>query len=146
MTKIEYFQYLLTQNRPKFPSIVPVQSQTSPNRKILISLAELADPSTSENLIFSRLEIRFDDKPSIIDESILMNNIKDFPIDIYESRSNEEGTWSKELFPLLLLQKFNLLLRRYLLFVLFAVLFDLFGYLAAHLLKFYCDFCPFLFY
>lgn len=75
-----------------------------------------------------------------------MDDIEDLSIDIYWSRSDEESAWSIELFPLLLLEQFNLFLRRYFLLELFTVLFDLLCHFVTHFLQFNRNLCSFLLY
>jgi hypothetical protein len=103
-TKIKHLQHLLAENGSKLSTVIAIQSETTPNREIFISLTEFADSTTCKNFVFCCLEIWFHYESSIINQPIFMNNVEDFPIDIYQTRCNKEGTRSVKFLPLLLLQ------------------------------------------
>ncbi len=75
-----------------------------------------------------------------------MNYIENLFVNVDKAWRDEERTWCVKLEPLLLLQKFNLLLWWYFLISIFRVLFiEILAHFSAHLLQLYFDFLPFLF-
>jgi hypothetical protein len=74
-------------------------------------LTELADPTASKDFVFSCLEIALHNQSTVVDKSVLVDNIEDFPININRSRGDKERAGSDELKPLLLLQNLNFFFR-----------------------------------
>lgn len=74
-----------------------------------------------------------------------MNNIEDFLINIDKSRCNQEGWWSVQLKPLLLLKHSDLIFWWYLLVHILWILFiELLAHFVSHFLKFYFNLLSFL--
>lgn len=94
---------MFRENTAQFSTVVLVETQTLPNRVILVSLTEFADLSTCKNFLFSRLEVRLDNQSPIVDQSIFVNNIENLTIDVDESASDEETRWGFNLYILSLL-------------------------------------------
>lgn len=106
----------MTQRSAQLPPVVSIKPQALSNGEIFVSLTELTDLTTCENLVLCGLEIRFNNQSSIVDKAVLMDDIENLSIDVNEARCDEKAGGRIEFFPLLLLQNFYFFLRRNLLF------------------------------
>lgn len=74
---------MFAQDGSKFPSIVFIKPQTLSNRVVLVPLAELANLPASKYLTLSCLEVRLHNQPSVVNQTILVDNVEDLSIDVY---------------------------------------------------------------
>lgn len=143
VSQVHQLQDVLGKDRSQFSTIVPVQSQALSYAEVLVPLAELADFSTCKNLLLRSLEVGLDNQPSVVDQSVLVDDVEDLAIDVDEAGCDKKGGRRVEFLPLLLLQELNLPLWRYfLLHILWILLIKVLAHLIANLLQLDLNFLP----
>ena len=135
---------MLTQNSTKLSTIVSIQSETFSDWKVFISLREFTNFATSKDLILSCLEVGLHNKSSIVNQSIFVNYIENFGINIDKARCYKEGWLSNNLIPLFLLIHLNFLFRRRLFLAILRIILILILDFIAHFLRPKDNFSPFL--
>jgi hypothetical protein len=101
-TEVHNFENVLAEDSAEFASIVPIESKTFANGKVFVPLTELTDFSTRKNLVFGRLKVGFDDESAVVHQTVFVDDVEYFLVDVNQPRSYEETRWCVQFFPLLL--------------------------------------------